>query len=66
MRAVRLREWVAFKVAPWVYVPHRHQRDEAFRDLAEIAYGSRDAIWTSPRTLVHTALQHERHAKRPV
>jgi len=58
----QFREWLAFKIAPWVYVPHREEREEAFRDLAEIAYLSRDAIWTSPRVLVQTAL---REARRP-
>ncbi len=58
----QFREWLAFKIAPWVYVPHREEREEAFRDLAEIAYLSRDAVWTSPRVLVRTAL---REARRP-
>jgi hypothetical protein len=53
----RFREWLAFKIAPWVYVPYREDREEAFRELAEIAYGSRDAIWTSPQVLVHSALR---------
>jgi hypothetical protein len=52
----RVRERIALWVAPWLYVPHREQREEAFKDLAEVAYCSRDAVWTSPRTLVHTAL----------
>ena len=56
----RLREWLAFKIAPWVYVPYREEREEAFRDLAEVAYMSRDAIWTSPRTLVAVALRESR------
>ena len=30
---------------------------EAWKDLAEIAYGSRDAVWTSHRTLVRAALE---------
>lgn len=53
----RIRERVALAVAPWLYVPYREDREEAFRDLAEIAYLSRDAVWTSPRTLVRTALE---------
>jgi hypothetical protein len=55
MRA--LRERLALWLAPWLYVPHREEREEAFRDLAEVAYLSRDAPWTSPRVLVKTALQ---------
>lgn len=54
MRAVRER--LALWLAPWLYVPHREDREEAFRMLAEVAYGSRDAVWTSPRVLVRTAL----------
>lgn len=54
---LHLREWLALKIAPWLFVPYREDREEAFRDLAEVAYGSRDAIWTSPRTLVCTALR---------
>jgi hypothetical protein len=38
------------------------ERDEAFRDLAEVAYGDRDAVWSSPRTLVRVAM--EKAAKR--
>lgn len=56
----RFREWLAFTIAPWVYVPYREEREEAFRDLAEIAYGSRNAVWTSPQVLVQTAVQHVR------
>lgn len=38
-------------------VPDRAaEREEAFRDLAEVAYGDREAVWTSPRTLVKAAL----------
>ena len=55
-----LREWLAFEIAPWVYVPYREEREEAFRDLAEVGYMSRDAIWTSPRTLVAVALREAR------
>lgn len=55
----RLREWIAFKIAPWVYVPYREAREDAFRELAHVAYGSRDAVWASPMTLVKTALAHE-------
>lgn len=55
-----LREWFALKIAPWLYVPYRQEREEAFRDLAEVAYTSRDAIWTSPRTLVAVALREAR------
>ncbi len=62
MSVRELREWIAFKIAPWVYVPHRNERDEAFKRLAEIAYGSRDAIWTSPKVLVKVAL--EEHVRR--
>lgn len=55
-----LRERIALWVAPWLFVPHRDAREEAFRDLAEVAYGRRDAIWTSPRTLVYAALREAR------
>lgn len=57
---VGFREWLAYKIAPWVYVPYREDREEAFRDLAEVAYGSREAVWTSPRVLVKTALEYAR------
>lgn len=62
--SIRLREWLALKIAPWLYVPYREDREEAFRDLAEVAYGSRDAIWTSPRTLVDVALREARSPSR--
>lgn len=54
------RERVAFAIAPWVYVPHREEREEAFKMLAEVAYGSRDAVWTSPKVLVKSALEYAR------
>lgn len=54
------REKVALWLAPWLYVPYREAREEAFRDLAEVAYGSREAVWTSPRVLVKTALREAR------
>lgn len=57
VRLCVLRERVALWLAPWLYVPYREEREEAFRDLALVAYASRDAIWTSPRTLVKTALE---------
>lgn len=59
-RLVRLRERVAYTVAPWVWVPYREEREEAFKQLAEVAYGSRTAVWTSPTVLVRSALQHAR------
>jgi len=58
--SAQFREWLALKIAPWLYVPYREAREEAFRDLAEVAYGSRDAIWTSPRVLVDVALRERR------
>ncbi len=54
------REWLAFKIAPWTFVPYREEREEAFKDLAEVAYGSREAIWTSPGVLVREALRRKR------
>lgn len=57
MTAAYWREWIALKIAPWLFVPYRTEREEAFRDLAAVAYESRDAIWTSPRVLVKTALR---------
>lgn len=60
----RLRERVALRLAPWLYVPYREDREEAFRDLAEVAYGSRDAVWTSPRVLAQTAMQESRRQGR--
>lgn len=54
MRA--LRERLALRLAPWLHVPYREGREEAFKDLALVAYLSRDAVWTSPRVLVRTAL----------
>lgn len=62
--SARFREWLAYKIAPWVYVPNREAREEAFRDLAEVAYGSRDAVWTSPRVLVHSALDYAAGRRR--
>lgn len=59
-RLVSLREKIAYKIAPWTYVPHREEREEAFKDLAEVAYGSRDAAWTSPKVLVQSALREVR------
>jgi hypothetical protein len=53
-----LREKIALRIAPWLYVPYREDREEAFKDLAEVAYGSREAVWTSPRVLVKSALNH--------
>jgi hypothetical protein len=60
MNAHGFREWLAYRIAPWVYVPYREEREQAFRDLAKVAYLSRDAVWTSPRTLVKAALETER------
>lgn len=54
----RVREAVALWLAPWLFVPYREDREEAFRILAEVAYGSRDAVWTSPGVLVRCALEH--------
>jgi hypothetical protein len=56
----RFREWLAFKIAPWTFVPYREEREEAFKDLAEVAYKSREAVWTSPRVLVKSALDAKR------
>jgi hypothetical protein len=56
-RLKRVRERLALALAPWLYVPYRTEREEAFKDLAEVAYLSRDAVWTSPRVLVRTALE---------
>jgi hypothetical protein len=42
-----LREKIALRIAPWLYVPYREDREEAFKDLAEVAYGSREAVWMS-------------------
>lgn len=58
--ARHLRERLAYAIAPWTYVPYREEREEAFRDLAEIAYMSRDAVWTCPRVLVKSALREAR------
>jgi hypothetical protein len=52
-----LRERLALCIAPWLYVPYREEREEAFKDLAAVAYASRDAVWTSPRVLVKCALE---------
>lgn len=57
MRLRNLREELAFAIAPWVYVPELEECEEAFKDLAEIAYLSRDAPWTSPRSLVKAAME---------
>jgi hypothetical protein len=42
-----LREKIALRIAPWLYVPYREDREEAFKDLAEVAYDSREAVWMS-------------------
>lgn len=55
-----LRERIAFWIAPWLQRRYSEQYDRAFADLAEVAYGKRDAIWTSPTTLVHVALREAR------
>lgn len=55
-----LRERVALWIAPWLYVPYPEAREDAFRELALVAYGSRDAVWTSPTVLVKTALREAR------
>jgi hypothetical protein len=60
MRFRDQRERLAFAIAPWVYVPYREEREEAFKDLAEIAYLSRDAVWTSPRVLIKAAMENAR------
>lgn len=52
------REWIALKIAPWLFVPYREDREEAFKMLAEVAYGSRDAVWTSPTVLAECALEY--------
>jgi hypothetical protein len=56
----RVRERVALWLAPWLYVPYREEREEAFGMLSTVAYGSREAVWTSPRVLVFRALAVER------
>lgn len=61
---VRLRERIALWLAPWLYVPYREDREEAFKTLAEVAYLSRDAAWTSPCVLVKTALEQARIGRR--
>jgi hypothetical protein len=58
------RERLALWIAPWLYVPYRDDREEAFKDLAEVAYLSRDAVWTSPRVLVRTALAEASRKER--
>lgn len=40
--------------------PRRPDDAEAFAILADYAYGSPDAVWTSPRVLVQTALAKAR------
>ncbi len=42
------RERVALWLAPWLYVSYPEAREDASRELAFVAYGSRDAVWTSP------------------
>jgi hypothetical protein len=58
--ARRFREWLAYRIAPWTFVPYREEREEAFRWLAGIAYGSPDAAWTSPRVLAESAVRYSR------
>jgi hypothetical protein len=60
-----IRERIALRIAPWLYLPYREDREEAFRDLAEAAYGDRDVVWTSPRVLVKTALRRAAAGQRP-
>lgn len=61
---IRLREWLAFLIAPWLRVRYSEHYDRALGDLAEVAYGSREAIWTSSTTLVDVALRRQREAVR--
>lgn len=58
-----VRQRVALWIAPWLFVPYPEAREEAFRELALVAYGSRDAVWTSPTTLVRTALREARNGR---
>ena len=64
-RARRLREALALRIAPWLFVPYREEREEAFRALATVAYGSPDAAWTSPRVLVEVALENAAWHRAP-
>lgn len=59
-QSTQLRERLALKIAPWLGRRWEPQWDEALADLAEVAYGARDAIWTSPRVLVDKALERTR------
>lgn len=43
-----------------VDAPRRPDDEEAFAILADYAYGSADAVWTSPTVLVQTALTKAR------
>lgn len=60
MRFSRRRERLALKIAPWLGRRYEPAWDEALEDLAEIAYGRRNAIWTSPCVLVDVALRNTR------
>lgn len=53
------RNWLALKIAPWLFVPYPEHREEAFKMLAHVAYGSRDAVWTSPTTLARVAMDQK-------
>lgn len=53
----RLRKKVALWICPDLYVPYAYDREEAFKDLAEAAWGDRETVWTSPRALVAAALK---------
>lgn len=54
------REWLALRIAPWLGRRYEREWEEALGTLAEIAYGSRKAVWTSPRVLVKAALEETR------
>jgi hypothetical protein len=66
----RWREALALRLAPWLgyhgptqdpeLAAKAHDRQEALETLAEVAYGSRRAAWTSHQVLVSVALEQAR------
>jgi hypothetical protein len=54
-RFFRWREALALRMAPWLY--RAPDLDDALSTLSALAYGSPDAVWTSHRVLVRTALE---------
>jgi hypothetical protein len=70
--AYRFRNWLALRLAPWLYLPRgglgnaarAEQLEQALDDLAVSAYGT-SKYWSSHRTLVASALRNAKDGKEP-